>query len=64
MSRTQLIIVGLGIQPSVANFLGGTGLLIVVSVTLDLVQRIEANLIMRNYRGFLGTEGPIKGSRG
>jgi preprotein translocase subunit SecY len=47
----------------VSAFLGGTGLLIVVSVTLDLVQRIEANLIMRNYRGFLGTEGPIKGSR-
>jgi preprotein translocase subunit SecY len=47
----------------VSAFLGGTGLLIVVSVTLDLVQRIEANLIMRNYKGFLGGEGPIKGSR-
>ncbi len=47
----------------VSAFLGGTGLLIVVSVTLDLVQRIEANLIMRNYKGFLGTEGPIKGAR-
>ncbi len=47
----------------VSAFLGGTGLLIVVSVTLDLVQRIEANLIMRNYKGFLGGEGPIKGAR-
>jgi preprotein translocase subunit SecY len=47
----------------VSAFLGGTGLLIVVSVTLDFVQRIEANLIMRNYKGFLGGEGPIKGSR-
>jgi len=47
----------------VSAFLGGTGLLIVVSVALDLVQRIEANLIMRNYQGFLGGEGPIKGSR-
>jgi len=47
----------------VSAFLGGTGLLIVVSVTLDLVQRIEANLIMRNYKGFLGSAGPIKGSR-
>ena len=46
----------------VSAFLGGTGLLIVVSVTLDLVQRIEANLIMRNYQGFLG-EGRIKGAR-
>ncbi|MCH7720472.1 MAG: preprotein translocase subunit SecY, partial [Planctomycetes bacterium] len=45
----------------VSVFLGGTGLLIVVSVALDLVQRIEANLIMRNYKGFLGSEGPIRG---
>jgi preprotein translocase subunit SecY len=48
---------------SVSAFLGGTGLLIVVSVTLDVIQRIEANLIMRNYKGFLGEEGPIKGRR-
>lgn len=47
----------------VSAFLGGTGLLIVVSVTLDLVQRIEASLLMRNYKGFLGSEGPIKGAR-
>ena len=37
----------------VSQFLGGTGLLIVVSVCLDLIQRIEANLLMRNYSGFL-----------
>ncbi len=47
----------------VSAFLGGTGLLIVVSVALDLVQRIEANLIMRNYPGFLGGSGPIRGER-
>ncbi|HON68785.1 MAG TPA: SecY family transport protein, partial [Phycisphaerae bacterium] len=41
----------------VSSFLGGTGLLIVVSVALDLVQRIEANLVMRNYKGFLGGAG-------
>lgn len=40
---------------NVASFLGGTGLLIVVSVSLDLVQRIEANLLMRNYSGFLSS---------
>ncbi len=45
----------------VSAFLGGTGLLIVVSVALDLVQRIEANLTMRNYKGFLGGDGPIRG---
>ena len=48
----------------ISAFLGGTGLLIIVSVTLDLVQRIEANLVMRNYSGFLGEEGGrIKGGR-
>ncbi len=38
----------------ISTFLGGTGLLIVISVALDLVNRIEASLIMRNYEGFLG----------
>jgi preprotein translocase subunit SecY len=60
----------LGIPYFVAAFLGGTGLLIVVSVVLDLMQRIEANLLMRNYAGFLGSGeggrgGPrIRGRRG
>jgi preprotein translocase subunit SecY len=44
----------LGIEFTVAQFLGGTGLLIVVSVALDFLQRVEANLLMRNYEGFLG----------
>ncbi len=47
---------------TITAFLGGTGLLIVVSVALDMVQRIEANLLMRNYSGFLGTDGK-KGKR-
>ncbi len=51
----------LGIDWRVATFLGGTGLLIVVSVSLDLVQRIEANLITRHYEGFSET-GRIKGA--
>jgi preprotein translocase subunit SecY len=41
----------------IAQFLGGTGLLIVISVMLDFVNRIEANLVMRNYSGFLDEEG-------
>ncbi len=60
-----------GIPFTVTQFLGGTGLLIVVSVMLDFVQRIEANLLMRNYQGFLGGGGPgggggpkIRGVRG
>lgn len=51
----------LGIPQRITNFLGGTGLLIVVSVSLDLVQRIEANLLMRSYEGF-SSSGRIKGA--
>jgi hypothetical protein len=29
----------------------------VVSVGLDIIQRIEANLLMRNYAGFLSGDG-------
>ena len=53
----------LNIPPSVTAFLGGTGLLIVVSVILDFVQRVEANLLMRNYAGFLGDDSAIRGGR-
>ncbi|MCD4825410.1 MAG: preprotein translocase subunit SecY [Phycisphaerae bacterium] len=47
---------------AISSFLGGTGLLIMVSVTLDLVQRIESQLVMRNYGGFLGGSTRIKGA--
>jgi preprotein translocase subunit SecY len=47
----------LGVSMAVTQFLGGTGLLIVVSVVLDFIQRVEANLLMRNYAGFLSTGG-------
>lgn len=33
--------------------LGGTGILIVVSVVLETVKNVEAQLVMRNYEGFL-----------
>ncbi|MBN1763833.1 MAG: preprotein translocase subunit SecY [Sedimentisphaerales bacterium] len=56
-----LVMLWLKIPFGVAQFLGGTGLLIVVSVSLDLVQRIESNLIMRNYAGFM-EGGRIKGA--
>jgi preprotein translocase subunit SecY len=35
----------------VASFYGGTGLLIVISVALDLVSKINSHLVMRNYPG-------------
>jgi len=41
------------IDYQVANFFGGTGLLIAVSVAFDLVQKIDSHLVMRNYRGLL-----------
>jgi preprotein translocase subunit SecY len=53
----------LGIPFNVSQFLGGTGLLIVVSVGLDVLQRIEAQLLMRNYAGFLSGAGESNGPR-
>ena len=41
----------LGVNFTVASFYGGTGLLIVISVALDLVQKINSHLVMRNYPG-------------
>ncbi|MEJ7637027.1 MAG: preprotein translocase subunit SecY [Singulisphaera sp.] len=43
----------MGVDPTIASFLGGTGLLIVISVCLDLVQKIDSHLIMRNYGGLV-----------
>lgn len=51
----------LAIFPSIARglsglstlLIGGTGVLIVVSVVLETVKSLEAQLVMRNYEGFL-----------
>ncbi len=40
----------------VAGFFGGTSLLIAVSVIIDLVDKIDSHLIMRNYKGLLNKE--------
>lgn len=64
---TRITLVGaiflgiIAIFPSIARaitgvqnlLLGGTGILIVVSVVLETFKAIEANLVMRNYEGFL-----------
>ena len=51
---TPTIIAGIFEVPfQVAQFFGGTGLLIAVSVAFDLVQKIDSHLVMRNYRGLL-----------
>ena len=59
-----VVAVQLEIPFRISAFLGGTGLLIVVSVGLDFIQRLEANLIMRNYEGFLGGDGGGSGGGG
>jgi len=41
----------LEVSQEVAQFYGGTSLLIVVSVALDLVQKINSHLVMRSYPG-------------
>jgi len=51
-----LIASSMGIDPLIASFYGGTGLLIVVSVALDLVQKIDSHLITRNYSGLLESD--------
>ena len=51
----------IAILPSIARqitglttlLIGGTGVLIVVSVVLETVKALEAQLVMRNYEGFL-----------
>ena len=47
----SVIQVMMDVDYRVASFYGGTGLLIVISVALDLVQKINSHLVMRNYPG-------------
>ena len=49
-------------QFNVPFYFGGTGLLIVVGVTLDTLQQIESHLLMRNYEGFM-KRGKLRGRR-
>jgi preprotein translocase subunit SecY len=52
-----------GIPFNLASFFGGTGLLIIVGVALDFLQKIESQLFERHYEGFMKS-GAIKGRRG
>ncbi|HET6331722.1 MAG TPA: preprotein translocase subunit SecY [Polyangiales bacterium] len=52
-------------QFKVPFYFGGTSVMIVVGVALDLVQQIESHLITRHYEGLTGPGGPrIRGRRG
>jgi preprotein translocase subunit SecY len=44
-------------------YFGGTSLLIVVGVAMDTVQQVEAQLVMRNYDGFV-RKGRVRSRRG
>ena len=55
----RAVLDGLG----VSFYFGGTSLLIVVGVAMDLVNQVEAQLIMRHYEGFTPRSGRIRGRR-
>lgn len=50
----------LGVPYQVADFFGGTALLIVVGVSLDTIKQIESQLLQRHYEGFM-KRGRIRG---
>jgi preprotein translocase subunit SecY len=52
-----------GVEYGTAYLFGGTGLLIVVGVALEIVQKIESQLMMRHYEGFM-KKGRIRGRSG
>jgi preprotein translocase subunit SecY len=43
-----------------AQFFGGTGVLIIVGVTLDTMRQVETYLLQRHYDGFL-RRGKLRG---
>ena len=42
-----------GMEGRLIYFMSGTSILIVVGVALDLVEKLNALLVMRNYEGFM-----------
>ncbi|MBI2899029.1 MAG: preprotein translocase subunit SecY [Planctomycetes bacterium] len=53
---------GGSLQRRLLSFMGGTGILIVVGVGLDVIQKMESHLLLHHYDGFTGTSG-IRGRR-
>ena len=49
-----LPIIGGNVMPGVRNLaIGGTSVIIVVGVALETVKALEAQMLMRHYKGFL-----------
>jgi preprotein translocase subunit SecY len=59
----QLLSRALQVPYMAAQFFGGTGLLIIVGVTLDTMRQVETFLLQRHYDGFL-RKGKIRGRSG
>jgi preprotein translocase subunit SecY len=57
------IATGMKVDYRIAAFYGGTGILIVVGVCLDLVRRVNEHLEMRRYSGFGAGAGGRRRSR-
>jgi preprotein translocase subunit SecY len=53
-----------GLSGNAAYFLGGTSVLIVVGVAMDVVDKLNAQLVMRNYDGFMKGGGTGSGAGG
>ena len=47
-----------GTDQRLIYFLGGTSVLIVVGVAMDMVDKMRAQLVMRSYQGFMSSGGP------
>jgi preprotein translocase subunit SecY len=58
----MLLMKSLKIPPMVAQFFGGTSLLIIVGVMLDTMRQVESFLVTRHYDGFL-RKGHLRGRR-
>ena len=56
----MLLTVALDLNFVVTSFFGGTSLLILVGVLLDMLRQTETHLLQRHYDGFL-RKGKIKG---
>jgi preprotein translocase subunit SecY len=56
----QLLQRELQLDPRVSQFFGGTSILILVGVVLDVMRQVETHLIQRHYDGFL-RKGRIRG---
>lgn len=60
----QLVLMVAPQEYQIAAFLGGTSILIVVSVALDLVDKLNSALLQRSYEGFFRGSGGAGGSGG